>query len=204
MEIIGITGLAQCGKTTLSKEISRIAYERGMTPRMMSFAGSLKRGAKEVGAGKELRPELYRLFCQEVGSKMRDPNYCPPHTGPNYWVDRTREELALLDRGCEQFVLIFDDVRYENEVNLLRELGATLLYVDRGEHLPEPDAKFRKHESELLAYKLRDVFERHKLGVDYYVSSVGAMDDYLCRVRPHIPVWLGLEALNIPKFPENN
>lgn len=199
MEIIGLIGLAQCGKTTLAKEIGRIAFERGMSPKMMSFAGSLKAGAKAVGADKEEKPELYRLFCQEVGKKMRDPNYCPPYSGPDYWVNRTKEDLGHPSTNDSSVVHIFDDVRYDNEVSMLRDMGAVLIYVDRGGQLPDPEAQYRKHESELMAYRMRDVFERHKAGVDWYASSIGTMGEYLIRVRPHIPVWLGLEANNIPK-----
>lgn len=200
MQVIGFIGLAQSGKTVLAKEVARIAFDNGLTPKVMSFAGSLKRAAVECGADKEKQPELYRKFCQEVGNNMRNPAYVPGVTGPDYWVQRTGEEMKKYH--SQSMVLIFDDVRYDNEVRLLTSVGAEIVYVDRGEELPNPTAEFRKHESEKLAYDLqiRGVARQHDITRDpmytpeWYVNSGGSMEDYLDRCRPYIKMWLGLTA----------
>lgn len=200
MQVIGFIGLAQSGKTVLAKEVARVAYENGLTPKVMSFAGALKRAAAEIGASKEKSPELYRKFCQEVGNNMRNPNYVPGVTGPDYWVQRTAEEMKKFQ--SQSMVLIFDDVRYNNEVALLIKMGAEIVYVDRGAELPNPDAAFRKHESEKLAYDLqvRGAIRQHDISRDplyiaeWYVNSSGPMEDYFDRCRPYIKMWLGLTA----------
>jgi hypothetical protein len=205
MQVIAIAGLAKCGKTTLADEIARIAYEKGMVPRRMSFAGSLKRAAEDIGASKALQPDLYRKFCQEVGKNMRDPTYCPGVTGPNWWVDRTREELNLIaategytkSQGGE-VVVIFDDVRFPNELNMLRAMGAVRLYVDREQELPDPTGEWRNHDSEKMAYDMRLNAEQRLANFNFHVISSGPLEDYLIRVRPFIPVWLGLENVYVP------
>lgn len=201
MQIIGIAGLAQCGKSTLAKDIARVAYELKMRPIMMSFAGALKSAAGEVGASKTENPELYRLFCQEVGSKFRDPAYVPGVTGPDYWVNLTRRSIAkLADSGAaSEIAIIFDDVRFLNEVQTIKSMGGVMIYVDRETELPDVNADFRKHESERLAYELKADGNLRQSLMDYTVCSTGSMDLYLTRVAPFIPVWLGRALLGIPK-----
>lgn len=219
MQIIAAAGLAQCGKTTLAKEISRVAFERGMKPKMMSFAGALKTASASIGASKEEQPALYRKFCQQVGGMMRDPEYVPGVTGPDYWVNLTATEIKKMAEAegrvigshrppyvggtFHETVLIFDDVRFGNEVDTLRRMGAVMIYVDRETELPDPNAKFREDVSEKMAYDMKADGDLRMANFAYTVNSTGDMESYLTRVRPFIPVWLGLEVLGIPKFPEN-
>lgn len=219
MQVIAMAGLAQCGKTTLAKDIARIAFERGMKPKMMSFAGALKRASAEIGATKEEQPALYRKFCQQVGGMMRDPAYIPGVTGPDYWVNLTTAECRKVAESegrvlggsrppyvggtFHENVLIFDDVRFMNELETLRKMGAITIYVDRETELPDPSAKFREDVSEKMAYDMKADGDLRQANFNYTVSSTGNMATYLTRVRPFIPVWLGLEVLGIPKFPEN-
>lgn len=217
MQIIGLTGLAQCGKTTLADEISRIAYHRGMTPKKMSFAGRLKKAAAEIGADKVSQPELYRKFCQEVGNNMRSLEYLPGVTGPDYWVQRTHEDIAIeqakenarpvygdgKEGKWSETVLIFDDVRFENEVELLKNMGATLILLNRGKELPDPAAKFRSHISEKLAYDLMGDHELRMKYMNFTVDSTGSMEQFKFRCSPYIPHWLGLEALDLNRYPRS-
>lgn len=218
MQIIAIAGLAQCGKTTLANEIARIAFERGMNPKMMSFAEGLKTAAAAVGASKETQPELYRKFCQEVGGKFRDPDYVPGVTNPDWWVNLTaaridaiaEEEGRMLNDHRPPYaggtfherVLIFDDVRYPNELAMLKRRGAVLIYLDRELELPDPTAKWRQDVSERMAYHFKEDGEDRTRTFNYTVSSVGTKEAFLARCRPFIPVWLGLEVLGLPNYPE--
>lgn len=220
MQIIAMAGLAQCGKTTLANKIAQVAYESGMLPKMMSFAGSLKRAAKEIGADKTLRPQLYRKFCQQVGGLLRDPEYVKGVTGPDYWVNLTMTEIKayaaeetkrleasnnpdfaagrLPAQPFRETVLIFDDVRFQNELDMLKKVGAVTIYVDRETELPEPNADFRKDVSEKLAYDMKADGDLRSRNFNYTVASVGSIDAFLTRVGPFIPVWLGLADLGLP------
>lgn len=197
MQIVAFAGLAQCGKTTLANEVSRIAYESNLVPVKVSFAGALKRAASYIGADKETQPELYRKFCQQVGGFMRDPNYVPGVTGPDYWVTLTKNMLRQLMQkdNAEKAVYIFDDVRFLNEVEMLKSLDATMVYVDRETELPDPAAAFRTDISEKMAYDIKADGDLRQRYFDFVVSSTGSADEFLARIRPFIPVWLGLAAL---------
>lgn len=154
MRIIGFTGQAKSGKSHISKEIARIAFEAGFTPHLISFAGALKQASAEAGFDKETNPKKYREFCQTHGAAMRAED-------PDYWVKLTvkeinavlRREYDSLDRGDKYWeqVVIIDDVRYQNEINTVLQMGGSMVHVYAGDRLPTPYAKFRKHESEKLA-----------------------------------------------------
>jgi hypothetical protein len=51
-------------------------------------------------------------------------------------------------------ILIIDDVRYQNEIDMILRQGGQLMHVYAGERLPYPRARWRAHESEKLAKNL--------------------------------------------------
>lgn len=230
MQIIGLSGLARSGKSVLAKEIARIAYERAMKPRMMSVATPLREAAARIGVTKEANEPAYRKLLQVLGTDMmRNPDFIPGFTGPDYWVNLTRKRLDQLvvdeekqaasiraKRQAEakyshqysdgsyyfseylaESVVIFDDVRFMNEVEMIRALGGTMIYVDRAEDLPNPNAEYRKHESERLAWDMKGDVEKRMSLYQYTVDSSGSMDEYMERARPFIPVWLGLSTIGL-------
>lgn len=210
MKVIAMSGLAQSGKSLLAKWIAESAFKNGMTPKMMSFAGSLKRAAVVVGADKEGNPALYRKFCQDTGRNLRDPEYLPGITGNDYWVNLTRRKLAALKReddersenGGETYpeiVAIFDDVRYMNELGMLRDWDAATLFVDRRNELPDPDAPFRQHESEAMAYQFLSDKELMLENFGFHVNSTGTTDAFRKRVERFLPVWAGAATLGLPR-----
>ncbi len=176
MQVIGIGGLAQAGKTTVAHMLADCIAERKLgKPVMAHFAGPLKRASEAIGADKSSNPELYRKFCQEVGNNMRDPDYVPGVTGPDYWVNLCRSTLqhhANLEadqyrneKYCDlplwrisndkytpwgEHVVILDDVRYPNEVSLVRQYGGILLFIDAYKRLDLDDPIY-DHPSEQLA-----------------------------------------------------
>lgn len=165
MQIVAFAGLAQSGKTTTANILAKWLYENNYAnPAIRSFAGPLKWASTALGASKEDRPELYRKFCQFVGTELRNPDYCPPYTGPNYWLDLMKDEVGRLmdaerkrlDEGGLETVLIIDDVRFDNEVQLVKEMGGTTVFVNavsRGVCPPQEgvDPEWRFHDSEMLA-----------------------------------------------------
>lgn len=206
MQVIALAGLAQAGKSLLAQWIAEAAFHHGMTPKFLSFAGPLKQAAATIGASKAEKPDLYRRFCQEVGSNMRNPDYVPGVTGSDYWVELARTKLADLQledaRRAEsdseeyrELVVIFDDVRYWNELGMLRDWDAITIFVERMDELPNADAEFRKHESEALAYQLRGDAELMQENMRFVVSSTGSADMFRQRVSAYLPVWCGAMPL---------
>ena len=132
-EIIGFTGQAGVGKTTIARMLSRHQWQSDI----VSFAGSLK-GALQIltmlpsqhftdaklkemlidGVGKSPR-ELMQLCGTEFVRKM---------VHPDFWVWRMHRVLADMR---EYELIMIDDVRFENEAALVRELGGTVVHLRR-------------------------------------------------------------------------
>ena len=140
---------------SLTAAFAAASFDAGATPTIRSFAGPLKRAAVEAGYAKESHPAQYREFCQAEGAARRAEN-------PNHWLDLFRAELGLiaaadaahladtLESGLDyhETVVLIDDMRYENEYELVKEIGGQNILVMRPDGLPEADAGWRDHESE--------------------------------------------------------
>ena len=146
---------------------------------------------------------------QRWGESRRDPAYKPGITGPDYWVrraagllakeaDKERHEYEQMDKfdfsgEFKEHVIIFDDMRYPNEVELIVNLGGTTVFIDGMARLPDIDAEWRRHESEQLAMlysfgHLPDLF-------DFYVNN-NYGEDALKKLVDHLaPAWLDMEIM---------
>lgn len=98
-----VSGKAGVGKTTFSIACDGIAKHMGFSSNVLSFAGELKRTARDLGwDGK--KDERGRKFLQELGKVVR-----------NYDVD-TWARILLYKMIPENLDFVFiDDWRFENE-----------------------------------------------------------------------------------------
>lgn len=152
MQVVGFAGPARVGKSFTTEALKKEAEGMGWEVIVLPFAGPLKREAARQGFGKEENPEAYRKFCQEHGALERQKN-------PEHWVKMWLEDLKDVrtghfenDKSEKPLLVISDDVRYQNELQLLNEAGGYTFFVTPGEReLPEADAAWRTHESEMMA-----------------------------------------------------
>jgi hypothetical protein len=152
--IIAFAGQARAGKTTLANSFAKACVELGFTPYFRSFADPIKADAAKLGLFKDKNPLAYREYCQDRGKTMRDAD-------PNYWVKAFADNLEKVartdaerlddsvrtDSRYSEAVVLIDDLRYENEYELIRNLHGHVVLVTRAS-LPEKDAEWRGHESE--------------------------------------------------------
>lgn len=132
---IGLGGLAQCGKTTVGTEvINQIAADPGgPTVARGSFSARIKQVvAAMVGQEstfndqEDKQARLYgasdwtvRDFLMAFGTGLvRD------QIGADFWVDVVAKQMTEISRPT---VLVFDDMRFPNEVGLIRSLGVTIM-----------------------------------------------------------------------------
>lgn len=134
--ILGLTGLAGCGKDTAAAHfVARHGYERRAFADPMRDAlyrlnpivrlhGHDRRLAQLVDlagwdAAKRQVPEVRALlqrFGTEVGRAM---------WGEDFWVERATAGACPGDR------LVFTDVRFDNEAAAIRALGGRVIRIDR-------------------------------------------------------------------------
>lgn len=124
--LIGFTGLAQAGKTTCANWMrDKFGFIR------LSFAGPLKRmvavltderdkdAAPDVLCGKTLR-YAYQTLGTEWGRMLM---------GDDIWLRAARLEIERYRGGCPG--LTFDDLRFDNELELIREMGGIVIRLER-------------------------------------------------------------------------
>lgn len=115
--IIGLMGSGPgAGKTTLGNFLKRyIKKEVVICP----FAYQLKLFCVELGwDGK--KDAKGRQLLNDIGMKAREYD---PNVWVNMWLRNTRK--------YREDVIIVDDVRFQNEVNAIRNLGGHILYIKR-------------------------------------------------------------------------
>jgi hypothetical protein len=212
MHVVGFAGLARGGKTTAARILFDWCKQHGMNPMLYSFAQPMKRAARRVGLDKDTNPELYRTTLQRWGESRRDPQYKPGITGPDYWVNRVlgelvgiqvreQEEYQRIDklywnREFKETVVIFDDMRYMNELELVKSLNGTTVFVDGSFRLKDDmGAAWRQHESERLATAYTTMSLPDET-FDFYVRNAGSEAEFKELVENLAPAWIDVETLS--------
>lgn len=131
MILIGIAGPAQSGKSTLAGEFRRLVEFRGQKYREQPFAGPLKRMLTSIGVdvsnlskndpvpflGGRITP---RVMMQTLGTEWGRSLL------PALWLRVWQHELD--DRA---HCVCVPDVRFDNEADLIRELGGVIIHIQR-------------------------------------------------------------------------
>lgn len=196
MKIIIIAGQAGVGKTTLAKIIAEEAFDIGFMPKLMSFAGPLKKEAADRGMDKATKPEEYRIFCQEEGARRRAED-------EDYWVNLFEEDLAkVAEKEAEDLkankkywerCVIIDDCRYPNEVRMGLTYGAKLLFLSYGSREnPHANADWKQHHSEEMNTLIDKGPSKYRSVFDCILKNQDAVEDLKEKVTDFIPHWCGI------------
>jgi len=141
MKLIGLAGAKGSGKTTIAKEI---AVAHGKLAYVQSFAAPIKRMINMLlisahvtdpdyytrGDGKEFKlgsmggvttRHMMQTLGTEWGRNM---------VHPDLWCNIMREDLPFLQRGKMEIVVI-DDVRFQNEVDMVTSMGGVVFEIIR-------------------------------------------------------------------------
>lgn len=135
--IIAIAGNARSGKDTLGKHIVSILNEHGISAKTYSFADELK---KETDAflmqtllissftDDDEEKKIIRPFLVFWGTEIRRK------LTPNIWVDKVSNSIQ------ENEVAIITDLRFENELEWVKQNDGEIIYISRigedGEIIP--------------------------------------------------------------------
>ena len=118
MIIIGVCGDAGIGKTTVSKSLEKYMSVAKIYP----FAGPLKEMAREIGWNGE-KDEKGRKLLQVLGTEIG--RQC---ISESIWEDKWRAQVGVAARDGVD-IMIADDVRFPNELALIRELAGVVIIV---------------------------------------------------------------------------
>jgi hypothetical protein len=194
-----IAGKAGVGKTTIAGTIAAEAFKLGLVPVLLSFAGPLKKDAKERGYDKKEFPDKYRAYCQDIGEAMRELD-------DDHWVKLMHgsiqevliEEQLHIDNNDKfwERCVIIDDCRYVNEIAYGMSEDAVRIFISSGKR-KLCDSEWRKHGSEALAnliesgkghgIEYRDLFNH----IIYNDSTKGNLDE---RLKEMVPIWCGTKV----------
>ena len=132
---IGLGGLAQCGKTTVGTEvINQIRRDPNGPPvargsfsaRIKQVAAALVGNDSSFNDQEDKQAQLYggsdwtvRDFLMAFGTDL-----VREQIGPDFWVDIAAKQMTEIDQPT---VLVFDDMRFPNEVGLIQALGITIM-----------------------------------------------------------------------------
>jgi len=168
MLLIGIAGHKLSGKDTASETIAQIftgslfdKHER------IAFADALK---KEVALATGVEVEyinkekaLYRTILQWWGTELRRKH------DVNYWTNKWVKEVQART-STSTVVITVPDVRFQNEVDIIKELGGILWKVERKQY----DMPVDNHASE------NDLNDFH--GWDAVITNNGTLESFQERV----------------------
>ena len=190
-----LAGQARVGKTTAATYISNYAKKQEYKPVILPFAQAIKDAASQAGLDKDTNPEEYRKFCQTLGEGKRKEN-------PDHWVDKFKEKWLELyekdklasqseDKIWKETVVIVDDCRYLNELNLGKQLGAKTILISRGSRkIQDQDAAWRNHESESMANEYENGNKDYQDIFDYIINNEGTKEDFHHKLKDRLPLWL--------------
>jgi len=174
MNILGLTGYKQSGKTTLAGvAVSDFGFQR------IGFADELKEMVEKMWPAftfAHIYGDRKEEVLEEYGKSARE---VLQHVGtdlfrtydPDVWVRcmRRRINAYLMRMGNSYRPMVVDDVRFDNEAALIRELGGQVWEVVRTEPKTKKRGKKDTHASEqgLLASSV-DMVILNAFGLDEY------------------------------------
>lgn len=196
MIVVFFAGKARVGKTTAANLMLKFAKKNDMSPVILPFAKAIKDEAERHGLSKELNPEGYRTFCQDIGASRRAED-------PDYWIKQFNQELIKLQekdnemmndptRLWRETVVIVDDCRYLNELEYGRKIGAQLIFISSGgRQLSDNDAEWRNHESEVVANTFDSLTDCENM-FDWIIKNGQSQKAFEQKLKDRFPIILNL------------
>lgn len=123
VKVIGITGPLGAGKSTAGEIIESICGKYGIPCRLMPMAEALKVEAFMSGWD-GLKNAKGRKLLQDLGQAQRDDD-------ADYWINIWKAKYMWYSGMRPEGVALVDDVRYNNEAKLIRDLGGKVIKIDK-------------------------------------------------------------------------
>lgn len=163
-KVIGFYGVAQAGKSTAAHMAAEMLRNKGHKVAIRSFAGPLKEGLAEMGIHKDKTPDLYREAAQYMGTEI-----CRSYDD-NWWVNQMKHTV---DTMGDDTIILIDDCRFANELDYLKSIDATLVFILAGPRFDEDNLMYL-HASETIAV----AHEKYFMFEDYGITRMPPKPQY--------------------------
>ena len=138
--IIGLTGLARCGKDTFCKYAQEYLKSSNQKTQRLAFADELKKDVDsflidklgisaftEITEEKEIIRPMLTTWGTEIMRKKDDL----------YWVKKV--EKTIKENTKNDIVSIVTDIRFPNEIEYIRKLGGKIIHLTMTGNKPAND-----------------------------------------------------------------
>jgi len=158
MRIIGFSGKKQSGKTTAVQDLKQRLEAQGKTVAIVSFADALKDAVEHlfavpIGIIPDWDSDEFKNTVHPCGKTYRQllqifgTDFCRA-LWPDIWVEVWKWQVLNIYPNYD-YILV-PDVRFENEVKVIQDLGGKVIRLTRA-----PFASQDKHESETALDKIQ-------------------------------------------------
>jgi len=160
MKIIGLIGKLQSGKTTASNFI--LDYYDAIK---LSFGDPVKEMILNAGLCniEELwgvKTPFSRLMLQKIGTDI-----IRKQVDNNFWINKSKEKILKIKNENSNSLIVFDDVRFINEAELIKTFDNILIRITRPNI--ERNNIEDKHDSEI---------EQDLINVNYEIINDGDLE----------------------------
>ncbi len=166
--VIGFTGAAGCGKDTAADVLQgkhrflKLSFAEPLYD-MVSIVTRTPVEVLKTRAGKEVTLDRIgvspRKMLQTLGTE-----WGREMVSPDIWIKHLEGRLHSIEKRTGLLGLVIPDVRFQNEVDFVHELGGEVWRIDRPEN---PNAISSGHSSELSP-----------LGVDDLIVNIGSLEQF--------------------------
>jgi len=140
MLVVGIAGKKRSGKDTVAQMLMSCAERAGIPTARRAFADALKEEcarmiAAEPGFGQPELEVLYRMHTDSTKEKYRlllqwwGTEFKRGMVSNTYWLDKMQAWLS--STGGSYNLVVIPDVRFPNEVEMVKQLGGVIINVRR-------------------------------------------------------------------------
>jgi hypothetical protein len=171
--IIGLAGRKQCGKTSAALKLEKSGFVR------LSFASPMREMLKALllDCG-YLHTDIELMFSvserkeKPIAFIGRSTRYLLQTLGTEWGRNCVNSELWVLAaklkiEASDSDYIVFDDVRFENEADMIRDLGGLIIHIDRGDLISD------RHASET------GILDHHS---DAFIDNDHSLQDFLLDV----------------------
>ena len=164
--IIGLVGFPRSGKDYAASRMidthgfTRIAFGDGVKKLLLAIDPSYRDNLDVLEASKANGDDHTREKLQNLGQTLRDFD-------EDFWVKTAVEHIKALPEGVP---VVITDIRYPNEFHLVKDMGGTVVGIERPGYGPVNDHVSETNTATILEHA--DVIVKNDRTIDELVQDI--------------------------------